>query len=546
MALSKEAYQALEDIVGPEYISDEPAILDSYCYQRSAELINPDQSHFLTRAEAVLLPGSTEEVSAIVKACNRYKIKCKPFSTGWISTASALTEGVVQLDVMRMDRILAIDEKNMVAIEEPYVICAELQAEAMKKGLNCHMIGAGASCSVVAISTSFNGEGADSIAMGHGGENPLGMEWVMPTGDILRTGSLGSGCGWFCGEGPGPSTRGIARGLLGTAGSFGVFTKIAVRLYHWPGPPVLPIEGVIPSYSSPLPENLRSYTIAFPSNQAYADATYKIYDAGIGYILHRQWNKFGEGLAGVMVKILTDYTKTIDNLEEMLKTPEVQKLTDEMRCSYQIVLAGNTIEEADYQDKVLDLILAEVGGRKVAAMSERHMQDWSLLYLIRLPFKSLNFIYGGGYLCGFGNPGSPDYNISYFDDAMEVKRKHIAKGGLVDDGGNAFMGAMSAVSGGGYLISESFSFYDSHDPESIRKAREYNAECRRICNKERRLTPIMQGMGVCLYKKEDRDEYLTELIAQPDIYHWQRKIHDVFDPNNIGDGGYVFLDEPKK
>ena len=37
MALSKEAYQALEDIVGPENISEDPAILDSYAFQWLAE-----------------------------------------------------------------------------------------------------------------------------------------------------------------------------------------------------------------------------------------------------------------------------------------------------------------------------------------------------------------------------------------------------------------------------------------------------------------------------------------------------------------------------
>ena len=55
-----------------------------------------------------------------------------------------------------MDRILEIDEKNMFAVIEPYVIAATLQAEAMKVGLNCHMIGAGASCSPLAQLTSVH------------------------------------------------------------------------------------------------------------------------------------------------------------------------------------------------------------------------------------------------------------------------------------------------------------------------------------------------------------------------------------------------------
>ncbi len=44
MALSKEAYQALEDIVGPENISQESATLDSYNWSQSNYERAPDRS----------------------------------------------------------------------------------------------------------------------------------------------------------------------------------------------------------------------------------------------------------------------------------------------------------------------------------------------------------------------------------------------------------------------------------------------------------------------------------------------------------------------
>ncbi|MBE9522176.1 MAG: FAD-binding oxidoreductase, partial [Proteobacteria bacterium] len=66
MALPREVYEALEDIVGPDNITEEPATLDSYAYQWMAELVT-DGGKFFDRAEAVLMPGSTEEVQAIVK-----------------------------------------------------------------------------------------------------------------------------------------------------------------------------------------------------------------------------------------------------------------------------------------------------------------------------------------------------------------------------------------------------------------------------------------------------------------------------------------------
>ena len=82
MALSREAYKALESIVGVENISEEPAVLDSYAFQQWAE-IERHGSKFMPRPEAAILPKSTEEVQAIVKACNQYKLKVKTHSTGW-------------------------------------------------------------------------------------------------------------------------------------------------------------------------------------------------------------------------------------------------------------------------------------------------------------------------------------------------------------------------------------------------------------------------------------------------------------------------------
>ena len=108
--------------------------------------------------------------------------------------------------------------------------------------------------------------------MGQGDENMLGLEWVMPDGEIQRIGSLGSGLGWFYGEGPGPSIRAIIRGRQGTMGAMGVFTKCAVKLYPWPGPKVLPVEGKAPAYRTNLPKHFSSIYTGLPHWQAYADA----------------------------------------------------------------------------------------------------------------------------------------------------------------------------------------------------------------------------------------------------------------------------------
>ena len=71
----------------------------------------------------------------------------------------------------------------------------------------------------------------------------------MPTGEILRTGPWDRVVVGSVVKVPGPS-QGVARGFLGAKGSMGVFTRCAVKLFAWPGPATLPVEGTIPAYST--------------------------------------------------------------------------------------------------------------------------------------------------------------------------------------------------------------------------------------------------------------------------------------------------------
>ena len=552
MALSKEIYQAFEDIVGTENISDDPALLDSYRYPltHTAIHLGPYYGVYTPRGEAVLLPGSTEEVQSIVKLCNKYKIKFKASSTFWSAMGYPSGEGTIQLDMKRMDRVLEIDEKNMFAIIEPNAIGAVLQAEAMKVGLNTHIIGAGSSCSPLASATSFAGAGPSGLFMGGHGENMLGAEWVMPNGDIMRTGSLGSGLGWFSGEGPGPSVRCIIRGGLGTQGAMGVFTKIALKLFPWPGPAKLPVEGIVPAYKTALPGNFKAYTLAFPTWPAWADACYKLWDAEIGYIGHRQFNMFGRDLKWAMIKILSDPTKTLSDLEGLMQDPEVRKITEDMQRDFQFILAGMTMRDIEWQEKALDEILAETGGWKVAAMLDPDIRDWTLLFLIRLGHKNLNLVFGGGYDGCFGLQGNPDYGTAYIEEVTEFKRKWEKKGNIVAAGGDCTMGGIGVMGGGGSAMWENFAHFDPYDKESTEGTLEFfNATYK---------YGLDRGWGPGMEKQNDsarwtdgkatpkdiRDKLLLA-SAQPHVFRYQRKIKETFDPNDLGDTYYRTLEETK-
>ena len=134
MALRKDIYKEFEDVLGPEYVSDDPIIGDSY----------------RSRMATVVLPGNTEEVQAVVRLCNKYKIPFKVGSTGLF--IGPLETDFVYFDMRRLNRVIEINEKHQYAVIEPYVISAQFQAELMKRGLNCGIKGAGSTCTGLALS----------------------------------------------------------------------------------------------------------------------------------------------------------------------------------------------------------------------------------------------------------------------------------------------------------------------------------------------------------------------------------------------------------
>ena len=222
MALSKAFINALQDVLGPEYVSDDPVITTSYAFPFHKDCLPPPCF------DAIALPKSTEEVQAIVKLCNSFGFQYKASSTGWLYCDPA-GPGCVKIDLRRMNRIIEINEKSMYAVVEPYVTGGQLQAELMKRGLNCNLNGAGANCSGMPLAAHV-GLGHLSQSGSYSERNQLALEWVTGDGEIVKLGSLGSVGEWFSADGPGPSLRGLVRGDQTPLGGLGVYTKAAVKI----------------------------------------------------------------------------------------------------------------------------------------------------------------------------------------------------------------------------------------------------------------------------------------------------------------------------
>ena len=276
MALPKEVYQALESVVGPEWISDDPAILEADHVGGGAH-----GAANIKRPACSMQPETAEEVHGIVKLCNKYKL---PFSATTTNPPPGMErDGVVYIDLKRM-RKLEIDEDNLYATLEPGVSFAALQGELFKRGLVTFVPMCGGNVSVLANTLNV-GEGAISYRYGDRGyRRVLGTEWVTAGGDILRIGSCAANKDdYFWGEGPGPDLRGLmASANLESPTTRGICTKMGVRVFPFVEEAMVP-EGDAPMTDLILPSNrFKYYNFVFPTKEAAINAIYEIGKCEIG------------------------------------------------------------------------------------------------------------------------------------------------------------------------------------------------------------------------------------------------------------------------
>jgi hypothetical protein len=310
------------------------------------------------------------------------------------------------------------------------------------------------------------------------------------------------------------------------------------------------VEGAPPAYQADLPDNFRAYTLAFPDWRSWADCCHLIWDAGIGYIAHRQFSLFGRELKGAMIRILTDPRRTLYDLEELVEDPEVKEFTREMERDFQIVLAGMTERDLEWQERALEEILTRTGGWKVAEMNQPDKERWALLYLIRLGHKNLNLAMGGGYDGCFGLLGPPDYGTAHVEKAAEFKRRWEKKGAMVEAGGDAMIGGIGGRGGGGVCMWENFTNFDPADRESTQGTFDFFEASFKFAL-ENNMSPGMErwnapsrGADGLATTAEDRLRLLGS-SPQPSAFRYQRKIKEALDPNDLGDAYYMTLEDPE-
>ncbi|WXG42392.1 MAG: FAD-binding oxidoreductase [Candidatus Freyarchaeum deiterrae] len=215
---------SLERIVGKSFATDR--IEEIYYYSSDASAEEPCIPAF------VVMPGTVGEVQEIIRLANHEKIPVTPRTGGLTLSGLAIPYGGgILLDLKRMDKIIEVNPDSMYAVVECGVTTGQLKTylEENHSDLWFCMPHAPQSVGVVSNAMIY---GAGQVSLGYGVSSDMvnGLEVVLPTGEIFRTGSCALGKSWLT-KYYLPDFIGL---FLGWFGSTGIITKVSIQL--WPKP----------------------------------------------------------------------------------------------------------------------------------------------------------------------------------------------------------------------------------------------------------------------------------------------------------------------
>ncbi len=215
--MKRGVVEELEKIVGKERMSTKIADLYVYGFDASIHHRTPD---------VVVRPTTTQQVSEIVKLANRTRTPVIPRGAGTAMCGHTVPlKGGIVVDLAGMNKIKEVRVEDLYCVVEPGVIYDRLNVELGKKGFWFPTTpGSGEACTIGGMVVT-NASGMRAIKYGATRDYVLGLEVVLPTGDIIHTGTktLKNSSGYQ-----------IDRLMVGSEGTLGIVTEITLRLAFKP------------------------------------------------------------------------------------------------------------------------------------------------------------------------------------------------------------------------------------------------------------------------------------------------------------------------
>jgi glycolate oxidase len=212
--ISPEILSKLEAAVGKEYVFTDVETCKNYGHDETEDYVFPPN--------VVVKPANANQISAILKIANQYKIPTTPIGakTGLSGGALSIYQGI-GLSTERLNKIIEIDEKNLQITTEPAVITQVLRDAVAEKNLFYPVDPSSMGSCFIGGNIAENSGGARAVKYGVTKDYVLNLEVVLPNGEIIWTGAntLKNSTGYN-----------FTQLLVGSEGTLGVITKIVLKL----------------------------------------------------------------------------------------------------------------------------------------------------------------------------------------------------------------------------------------------------------------------------------------------------------------------------
>ena len=208
----------LREIVGAENVLTSPEDTIPYGFDGTAALKGP--------VGVVVLPGSTEEISEVVKlaASRGLAIVTRGSGTG-LSGGSVPSSGCLVLCLTRLDKILSVDPANLTVRAQCGVITAAIDAAAKKHGLFYPPDPGSMKISTIGGNVAENSGGLRGLKYGVTRDYVMGLEVVLPDGRIAH---FGNAC---VKDVAGYSMKDL---FIGSEGTLGIITEVLLKVLPRP------------------------------------------------------------------------------------------------------------------------------------------------------------------------------------------------------------------------------------------------------------------------------------------------------------------------
>lgn len=209
--------EELRTIVGPDRVTCDPGEL--YCYSF-------DSSYVRGHADYVVRPKSAEEIAEIVRLAGKLGVPIVPRgSASGLTGGSVPVKGGIVLDMSGMNRILELDVENLQVVIEPGIIHKDLNKELNRHGFFFPPDPGSSDICTVGGLIANGGSGMHSVKYGTVKDYVLGLEVVLPGGDIITTG---------CKAPKTSSGYDLTRLFVGSEGTLGIITKARLKIHPLP------------------------------------------------------------------------------------------------------------------------------------------------------------------------------------------------------------------------------------------------------------------------------------------------------------------------